>query len=41
MGNPGCFPRGNQRQQSRATQPTVHAKYFSVSISRQTRTWTI
>ena len=40
MGNRGCFPRGNQWQQSRATQPTVHDEYLSVSIIRQTRTWT-
>ena len=34
------FPRESQLQQSRATQPTVHAGCFTVSIIHQTVTWT-
>ena len=36
MGNSSAFPRGKP-----ATQPTVHAGYFSVSIIHQTPTWAI
>ena len=35
-----AFPRESQLQQSRATQPTVHAGCFSVSVIHQTLTWT-
>ena len=35
-----AFPGESQLQQSRATQPTVHAGCFSVSISHRTLTWT-
>ena len=35
-----AFPGENQPRQSRATQPTVHAWCFSVSIIHQTLTWT-
>ena len=34
------FPGKSQLQQSHATQPTVHAGCFSVSIIHQTLTWT-
>ena len=34
------FPWESQPQKSRATQPTVHAKYLSVSIIHRTLTWT-
>ena len=41
MGKSGCFaPWESQLQQGRATQPTVHAGYFSVSIIHRTLTWT-
>ena len=40
MGNWGCFPGESQLRQSRATQPTVHAGCFSVSIIHRTLTWT-
>ena len=35
-----AFPGESQLRQSRATQPTVHAGYFSVSIIHRTLTWT-
>ena len=35
-----AFPGESQRRQNRATQPTVHAGRFSVSIIHQTLTWT-
>ena len=35
-----AFPRESQLRQNRATQPTVHAGCFSVSIIHQTLTWT-
>ena len=35
-----AFHRESQQQKSRATQPTVHARCFSVSIIHQTLTWT-
>ena len=35
-----AFPRESQLRQSRATQPTVHAGCFSVSIIHRTLTWT-
>ena len=35
-----AFPTESQLWQSRATQPTVHAGCFSVSIIHQTPTWT-
>ena len=35
-----AFPGESQLRQSRATQPTVHAGCFSVSIIHQTQTWT-
>ena len=35
-----AFPRERQLRQSRATQPTVHAGCFSVSIIHRTLTWT-
>ena len=35
-----AFPRGSQLRQSRATQPTVHAGCFGVSIIHRTLTWT-
>ena len=34
-----AFPGESQLQQSRATQPTVHAGCFSVSIIHRTLTW--
>ena len=40
MENSGYIPRKTQLRQSRATQPTVHAAYLSVSIAFQTLTWT-
>ena len=41
MGNSGCFLRvKSQLRQSRATQPTLHAGCFSVSIIHRTLTWT-
>ena len=41
MGNLGCLPPGESKlQQSRATQPTVHAWCFSVSIIQRTLTRT-
>ena len=40
MGNSGCFPGESLLRQSRATQPTVHAGCFSVSIIHRTLTWT-
>ena len=40
MGNSGCLPRESKLRQNRATQPTVHAGYFSVSIIRRTLAWT-
>ena len=36
-----AFSGESQLQQSRATQPTVHAGCFSVSIIHQTLTWTM
>ena len=38
VGNSGCFPGESQLRQSRATQPTMHAGSFSVSIIHQTDT---
>ena len=38
--NSGCLPRGNQLRQSGATQPTVHAGCFRVSIIHRTLIWT-
>ena len=35
-----AMPEGSQMRQSRATQPTVHAGCFSVSIIHRTLTWT-
>ena len=35
-----AFPGESQLRQSRATQPTVHAGCFSVSITHRTLTWT-
>ena len=35
-----AFPEERQLRQSRATQPTVHAWCFSVSITHRTLTWT-
>ena len=35
-----AFPKESQLQQSHATQPTVHAGCFGVSIIRQILTWT-
>ena len=35
-----AFPGKSQLRQSRATQPTVHAGCFSVSITHRTLTWT-
>ena len=35
-----AFPGESQLRQSRATQPTVHAGSFSVSIIQRTLTWT-
>ena len=35
-----AFPGESQLRQSRATQPTVHARCFSVSIIHRTLTWT-
>ena len=40
MGNWVAFPRESQLQQSRATQPTVHAGCFSFSTIQRTLTWT-
>ena len=40
MGKSGCLPRENKLRQNRATQPTVHAGYFSVSIIHRILTWT-
>ena len=40
MGNSGAFPGESQMWQSRATQPTVHAGCFNVSIIYRTLTWT-
>ena len=37
---PVAFPGESQLRQSRATQPTVHAGCFSVSIIHRTLTWT-
>ena len=37
---PVAFPRESQVRQGRATQPTVHARCFSVSIIHRTLTWT-
>ena len=37
VGNSGCFSRESQLQQSCATQPTLHAGCFSVSIIHQTQ----
>ena len=36
-----AFPGESQLQQSQATQPTVHAGCFRVSIIHRTLTWTI
>ena len=36
-----AFPGESQRRQIRATQPRVHAGYFSVSIIHRTLTWTM
>ena len=35
-----AFPGESQMRQGRATQPTVHAGWFSVSIFHHTLTWT-
>ena len=35
-----AFPGESQLGQSRATQPTVHAGCFSVSVLHRTLTWT-
>ena len=35
-----AFPGKSRLRQSRATQPTVHAGCFSVSVIHRTRTWT-
>ena len=35
-----AFPGESRLRQSRATQPTVHVGYFSVSIIHRTLTWT-
>ena len=35
-----AFPGENQLRQSHATQPTVHAGWFNVSIIHRTLTWT-
>ena len=40
MGNRVAFPGESQLRQSRATQPTVHAGRFGVSIVHRTLTWT-
>ena len=40
MGNSGCLPGESQLRQSRATQTTVHAGCFSVSIIHRTLAWT-
>ena len=41
MGNWGCFYGECQLQQSRVTQPTMHAGYFPFSITHRTQTWTL
>ena len=40
-GSSGCFLRGSQLRQSRATQPTVHGGWFSVSMIHRTVIWTV
>ena len=40
MGNLVALPRESQLWQNHATQPTLHAASFSVSIIHQTLTWT-
>ena len=37
---PREISRGKPQRQSRASQPTVHAGYVSVSINHRTLTWT-
>ena len=41
MGDSGWLPRGSQLRQSRATQPPVRARCFSVPIIHRTLTWTL